>query len=117
MVDNLQRMFAYQQIIEKAGKESICHSAILKCEYGSKECVLNLPKSHGKYVGNNAQIDVKDGKDAYFGYCSKLDGPCRAVLSDWFNGNRADLMFDESTLTMEASVQMGIGFMICTAST
>lgn len=115
MENNLQKMFAYQQIMGKRGKASICHSAVLKCEYGSQKYVLNLQKSHGKYVGSHAQIDVKDGKKAYFGYCSKLEGPCKAVLSDWYNGNGADLMFDESTLMMEPSVQKGVGFMVCTA--
>lgn len=115
MESNLDKMFAYQQIMGKTGNASICHSAVLNCEYGSQKYVLNLPKSHGKYIGSHAQIDVKDGKNAYFGYCSKLEGPCQAVLSDWYNGNGADLMFDESTLMMEPSVQKGIGFMVCTA--
>lgn len=88
---------------------------VLRCGYGSQNYVLNLSKSHGKYICSHAQIDVKDGKEAYFGYCSKLEGPCRAVLSDWYNGNGADLMYDENTLKMESSVQMGIGFMVCTA--
>lgn len=48
MENNLQKMFAYQEIMNKTGKESICHSAILKCEFGSQEYVLNLQKSHGK---------------------------------------------------------------------
>ena len=69
MENNLQRMFAYQEIMAQRGKESICHSAILRCEHGSERCVLNLPKSHGKYVGTHAQIDIKDGKNAFFGYC------------------------------------------------
>ena len=116
MESNLHKMFAYQEIMEKRGKESVCHSAILKCEYGSQKCVLNLQKSHGKYIGSHAQIDVKDGKNAYFGYCTKLEGPCQAVLSDWYNGNEEDLMFDERTLTMEPSVQKDNGFMVCTAS-
>ena len=59
MENNLQRMFAYQEIMAQRGKESICHSAILRCEHGSERCVLNLPKSHGKYVGTHAQIDIK----------------------------------------------------------
>ena len=46
MENNLQRMFAYQEIMAQRGKESICHSAILRCEHGSERCVLNLPKSH-----------------------------------------------------------------------
>ena len=116
MDNNLQRMFAYQEIMAQRGKESICHSAILRCEHGSERCVLNLPKSHGKYVGTHAQIDIKDGKNAFFGYCRKLEGPCQAELSDWFNGNEADRMFDESTLMMEASVQKDVGFMVCTAA-
>lgn len=116
MESNLQKMFAYQEIMGKSGKESICHSATLKCEFGSQKYVLNLQKSHGKYVGSHAQIDSKDGKSAYFGYCSKLEGPCQAILSDWYNGNKADLMFDEGTMKMEPSVQMGIGFMVCTAT-
>lgn len=113
MGSDLDKMFAYQQIMEKRGNASVCHTAILKCEYGSQPYVLNLSKSHGKYIGSHAQIDVKDGKNAYFGYCSKLKGPCQAVLSDWYNGNGEDLMFDEGTLMMEASVQKGIGFMVC----
>lgn len=48
MESNIQRMFAYQEIMNRRGKESICHSAILKCEFGSQECILNLQKSHGK---------------------------------------------------------------------
>lgn len=115
MGHNLQKMFAYQEIAGRAGKESVCHTAILKCDYGSQNYILNLTRSHGKYIGSSAQIDVKDGKNAYFGYCRKLDGPCRAVLSDWYHGNRDDLMFDERTLSMEASVQKGSSFMVCTA--
>lgn len=51
----------------------------------------------------------------YFGYCRKLDGPCRAKLSDWYNGNENDKMFDERTLKMESSVQKDTGFMVCLA--
>lgn len=115
MKSNMEKIAAYQAIMPKKQGESICHSAILECPFGSKKYVLNLTRSHGKYIGGNAQIDKKDGKNAYFGYCSKLDGPCRAKLSDWYNANTEDLMFDERTLKMEPSVQMGSGFMICTA--
>ena len=116
MASNLQQICAYQAIMRRNGGESLCHSAILKCEYGSRKYVLNLSESHGKYIGGNAQIDAKDGKNAYFGYCRKLDGPCRARLSDWYNPNRADLMFDERTMKMEPSVQKNAAFMVCTAS-
>lgn len=115
MASNLQKIFAYQEIMQTRGGESICHSAILKCECGSKEYVLNLQKGHGKYVGSHTQIDVKDGKNAFFGYCRKLDGPCRARLSDWYGANMEDQMFDEGTLRMEASVQMDAGFIVCSA--
>ncbi len=115
MSEDLQKMYAYQQIMRKYGGESICHSAILRCGYGSQEYVLNLTRSHGKYVGQNAQIDIKDGKEAYFGHCRKINGPCRAKLTDWYNGNENDRMFDERTMSMEASVQKDTGFMICLA--
>lgn len=115
MESNLQKIYAYQQIMQKSGGESICHSATLRCEYGSQDYILNLQKSHGKYVGRNAQIDAKDGKNAYFGYCKKLEHTCQAVLSDWYNANKNDLMFDERTLKMEASVQKNAGFIVCTA--
>ena len=113
MKSNLAKIAAYQAIMPQKQEESICHSAVLECQYGSKKCVLNLVRSHGKYIGSHAQIDKKDGKNVNFGYCSRLDGPCRARLSDWYNANEEDLMFDERTLKMEPSVQMGSGFMVC----
>ncbi len=113
MKSNLEKIAAYQAIMPKKQGESICHSAVLECEYGSQTCVLNLERSHGRYIGNNAQIDKKDGKNVNFGYCSKLNEPCRARLSDWYHANEEDLMFDERTLKMEPSVQMDSGFMVC----
>ncbi len=112
-MDDLQKIAAYQEISKKTGGESICHSAILKCQFGSMEYVLNLTSSHGKYIGDNAQIDARDGKEAFFGYCMKLRGPCKANLSDWFNANQEDLMFDEKYMKMEGSVQKDAGFMVC----
>ena len=46
--ENLKKMRAYQSIIPPAAEESICHTAILKCDFGSEEYVLNLQESHGK---------------------------------------------------------------------
>lgn len=112
--ENLKKMRAYQSIIPPAAEESICHTAILKCDFGSEEYVLNLQESHGKYAGDSAQIHVKDGKEAVFGYCNITGEVCCANLSDWFNGNMEDGIFDGKTLRYEAAVQKSSGFMACT---
>ena len=44
-LQNLQKMYAYQEVMRKKRGESICHSARLRCEYGSQEYILNLTKA------------------------------------------------------------------------
>lgn len=113
MSEELRKMYAYQNIQQPKNEESICHSASIRCQYGRDSCILNLAMSHGKYVGNCAQIDIKDGKDLNFGYCNMIKGLCKASPSDWINGNKDDLMFDERTLSMQESVPLNTGFMWC----
>ena len=115
MSDNIRAIYARQSIQTLKNGASICHSALLSCDHGNKTCILNLKSSHGKYVGNCAQIDAKDGKDATFGYCDILSGPCQGSQSDWYNENTGDVMFDENTLTMEASVPQNEAFRLCSA--
>ena len=75
MENNLQRMFAYQEIMAQRGKESICHSAILRCEHGSERCVLNLPKSHGNeadrmFDESTLMMEASVQKDVGFMVCT-----------------------------------------------
>ncbi|MCY9529456.1 MULTISPECIES: DUF4280 domain-containing protein [Paenibacillus] len=101
-------------------KSYVVAGAILKCSYGTQPTRLKTPLSHGVYVKNKAQMNVKDyipGVNIInFGNCSSLmnpavqnstmvdiygvkKAPCMPVIGlPWINGKSDVLIEDEPAL-------------------
>ena len=66
----------------------LVRGAVLKCSCGSHKRKLNLPESHGVYIGENPivnQTDCRVGDHANipaFGVCESAGNPCRKSLGE-----------------------------------
>lgn len=69
-------------------KRYLVRGAVLKCSCGSHERKLNLPESHGVYIGENPMVNQTDcgvGDDKNiptFGVCESAGNPCRKSLGE-----------------------------------
>ncbi|WP_139488160.1 DUF4280 domain-containing protein [Brevibacillus dissolubilis] len=106
------------QILDTGGdKQSyVVAGAVLGCSFGSEQSKLKTPFSHGVYIKNKAQMNIKDFTPLVhimpFGKCSSLSNPTVAaataanngvlkempcipvVTMPWING-KADVLIDE----------------------
>ena len=90
MSDNIDKMYEQQLINGPVSKEYVVRGAEVSCKYGSKTCVLNLPRDHGSYTSDGRPLimkgDSKPNNISSFGMCNKdKSKPCKCVpkLSEW----------------------------------
>ncbi|BFH17780.1 DUF4280 domain-containing protein [Paenibacillus melissococcoides] len=76
-------------------KSYVVAGAILKCSFGTQPTRLKTPLSHGVYIKNKAQMNIKDYKPGvniiHFGNCSSPDNPAvqNSSLVDVFGVKKA----------------------------
>jgi len=104
--DNAKMMiYRAQQEMAKASNECLVQGACVNCSKGTTDCIVELPKNHGRYIGNQAQLTAQDttrDNISGFGWCNALDQPCRANLTPWIDTNENDLIFNIQTASNEA---------------
>jgi len=104
--DNAKMMiYRAQQEMAKASNECLVQGACVNCSKGTTDCIVELPKNHGRYIGNQAQLTAQDttrDNISSFGWCNALDQPCRANLTPWIDTNENDLIFNIQTASNEA---------------
>jgi len=104
--DNAKMMiYMAQQEMAKASNECLVQGACVNCSKGTTDCIVELPKNHGRYIGNQAQLTAQDttrDNISGFGWCNALDQPCRANLTPWIDTNENDLIFNIQTASNEA---------------
>ena len=90
MSDNMKKMHEYQAMNGTSNSEYVVRGAEVSCKYGSKTCVLNLPRDHGSYTSDGRPIitegDCKPTNIGGFGMCNKdKTKPCKCVpkLNGW----------------------------------
>ena len=91
MSDNMKKMHEYQMLNSSGGYEYVVRGAEASCKYGSKTCVLNLPRDHGAYTSDRRPLitvgDSKIENISGFGICNKdKSEPCKCEpkLGEWF---------------------------------
>ena len=90
MSDNIKKMHEYQVMNGTSNSEYVVRGAEVSCKYGSKTCVLNLPRDHGAYTSDGRPLitegDCKTTNISGFGICNKdKTKPCKCEpkLNDW----------------------------------
>lgn len=103
----------------------IVRGAKMRCDKGSHARKINLPVSHGSYVGKNPKMNKTDRKEdniSYFGIChgecpssgediylvaengGTITGKkcCVKILKDWMNAKEDTLVEGEPALTTDS---------------
>lgn len=95
--------------------EYVVRGAKIKCTSGYSTDVLNMPYSHGVFLRDQPQLNVKDSKSGSnivsFGFCSKKEAICKPELTDnWINNSETNLkVANEYALLKNACLFCGLG--------
>lgn len=90
MADGIQKMYEHQEMKGYGGYEYVVRGAEVSCSYGSKTCVLNLPKDHGVLTSDGRPLitenDITTNNIKSFGMCNKNRSKpckCKPELGKW----------------------------------
>ena len=95
--------------------EYVVRGGIIQCFAGSSTDVLNMPYSHGVFLKDQPQLNIKDSNSGTnvisFGFCSIKQAACVPVLpDDWVNGSKTKLKIaKEEALLKDACLFCGVG--------
>ena len=112
MSDNIDKMHEQQLINGPVSKEYIVRGAEVSCKYGSKTCVLNLPRDHGSYTSDGRPLivtsDCTSKNISGFGVCNKnKNKPCKCepILKSWYVDEKSNLyIIDPNTAKSSRAV-------------
>jgi hypothetical protein len=95
--------------------EYVVRGGIIQCSAGSSTDVLNMPYSHGVFLKDQPQLNIKDSNSGEnvisFGFCSiKLAGCSPSLPDDWINGAKTKLKIaGEEALLKDACLFCAVG--------
>ena len=117
MANDIQKMYEHQEMKGYGGYEYVVRGAEVSCSYGSKTCVLNLPKDHGVLTSDGRPLitenDITTNNIKSFGMCNKNRSKpckCKPELGKWWDTDNSNMKIfdtatnDESYAVMEDSL-------------
>ena len=112
MSDNMKKMYEYQEMRGGSSSEYVVRGAEVYCKYGSKTCVLNLPRDHGSYTSDGRPLivtsDCTSKNISGFGLCNKnRNKPCKCEpkLKAWYVDEKSNLnIIDPNTAKSSRAV-------------
>jgi len=96
-----------------ADQAYVVAGAMSKCVAGSCDARLRLPLSHGVFINEKAQLNIKDclpeKNIPQYGICSILGGPCAPATVEWFEGKTDTHIEKQDALLSTSFTMCGVG--------